>query len=157
MSTLKGGDETAATTPAPTAEERKERPRFMGRDGEEPQVDPAAEDKGFEGPAMIWLHVQPTTQRLLLVPELGVAEGDELTAKMLADLHRAGLCEEVAYHAGYDQYWKMPSQDAIVRTPSLFEIPTLPLSRMKVETRLVKQGEARGFWMHVRIRAADEL
>ncbi len=128
----------------------------MGRDGAESQAEPVAE-KGFDGPSMIWLHVQPATQRLLLVSDLGVAVGEELTGRMHADLRRAGLCEEVAYHAGYDQYWKMPTQESILRTPSLFEIQTPPLNRVKLETRLVKQGEPRGFWMHVRIRSADEL
>lgn len=128
----------------------------MGRDGAESQAEPVVE-KGFDGPSMIWLHVQPATQRLLLVSDLGVAVGEELTGRMHSDLRRAGLCEEVAYHAGYDQYWKMPTQESILRTPSLFEIQTPPLNRVKLETRLVKQGEPRGFWMHVRIRSADEL
>lgn len=128
----------------------------MGREGAKSEPEPEVE-KGFEGPCMIWLHVQPSNQRLLLVPDLGVAVGEELTAKMTADLLRAGLCEEVAYHAGYDQYWKMPSQEAILRTPSLYEIPTPLLHKIKLETRLVKQGEPRGFWMHVRIRPVDEL
>ena len=92
-----------------------------------------------------------------LAHDYGVAVGEELTGRMHADLRRAGLCEEVAYHAGYDQYWKMPTQESILRTPSLFEIQTPPLNRVKLETRLVKQGEPRGFWMHVRIRSADEL
>ena len=163
MSTLKGGEEAsasaAATKPTPSTEAGGEgkRSRFMGRDGEESTGEPAAPEKGFEGPAMIWLHVHAATQRLLLVPELGVAAGEELTGTMTAGLRRAGWCEEVAYHAGYDEYWKMPSQEAILRTPSLFDIPTPPFNRMKLETRLVKQGEPRGFWMHVRIRAADEL
>lgn len=129
----------------------------MGRDGAESTPEAVVIEKGLPGPAMIWLHVQPATQRLLLVPELGVAEGEELTPKMMADLQRAGLCEEVAYHAGYDQYWKMPSQEAILRTPSLYDIPAPPINRVKLETRLVKQGEPRGFWMRVRIRAEDEL
>lgn len=128
----------------------------MGREGAEAPAEPVVE-KGLEPATLIWLYVQPTTQRLLLVEELGQATGEELTPKMTSDLVRAGLCEEVAYHAGYDQYWKMPSQEAILRTPSLFHIPTPPLNRIKLETRLVKQGEPRGFWMHVRIRAADEL
>jgi len=106
---------------------------------------------------MIWLHVQPATQRLLLVPDLGVAQGQELTHRMNDDLLRAGLCEAVAYHASYDQYWKMPTQEAILRTPALFEIPSPPIHRIKLETRLVKQGEPRGFWMHVRIRSTEEL
>lgn len=130
----------------------------MGRDGVASSPEAVAPvEKGLAAGSMIWLHVQPATQRLLLVPDLGEAQGEELTAKMNADLRRAGVCEEVAYHAGYDQYWKMPTQEAILRTPSLYEIPTLLLNRMKLETRLVKQGEPRGFWMRVRIRADDEL
>lgn len=161
ISTLTGNDEAAAPAPVkkpnPEAEGDSKRSRFMGREGAESASEPVVVEKGFEGPSMIWLHVQPTTQRLLLVPELGVAQGEELTTKMQADLRRAGLCEEVAYHAGYDQYWKMPAQEAILRTPSLFDIPTPLLNRIKLETRLVKQGEPRGFWMHVRIRSAQEL
>lgn len=141
----------------PPVQSDAQRTRFMGREGEKSEPQAVVVEKGFEGPSMIWLHVQPTTQRLLLVPELGVDEGEELTSKMTADLLRSGLCEEVAYHAGYDQYWKMPSQEAILRTPSLFDIPTPLMHKIKLETRLVKQGEPRGFWMHVRIRPSDEL
>lgn len=159
ISTLTGGVQPTAPakTPSPQAEGDGKRQRFMGREGGASAPEPAVAEKGLQGPAMIWLHVQPATQRLLLVPDLGVDDGQELTARMQADLRRAGLCEQVAYHAGYDQYWKMPAQEAILRTPALYEIPTPPLNRLKVETRLVKQGEARGFWMHVRIRGAQEL
>jgi len=159
ISTLTGGEQTTAPakTPSSRAEGEGKRQRFMGREGGVSTSTPAVVEKGLEGPAMIWLHVQPATQRLLLVPDLGADAGQELTARMQADLRRAGICEQVAYHAGYDQYWKMPTHDAILRTPSLYEIPTLPLNRLKVETRLVKQGEARGCWMHVRIRDAQEL
>lgn len=161
ISTLTGNEEAqapaSATTDSPEDEASNKRSRFMGREGAESQPEAQVVEKGLPGPAMIWLHVQPATQRLLLVPDLGVAEGEELTPKMTADLHRAGLCEEVAYHAGYDQYWKMPSQEAILRTPSLYEIPTPLLNRIKLETRLVKQGEPRGFWMRVRIRTEEEL
>lgn len=106
---------------------------------------------------MIWLYAQPSSQSLLLVSDLGVAQGELLTAKMRTDLVRAGLCEEVAYHAGNDEYWKMPSQEAILRTPSLYHI-AMPLPhQMKVQTRLVKPNEPRGFWMRVRMREAHEL
>ena len=128
----------------------------MGRDGAASPAEPVVE-KGFEAPSQIWLHVQANSQRLLLVDALGEADGCELNATMQADLLRAGLCEEVAYHASYDQYWKMPSQEAILRTPSLFNIPAPLMHKIKLETRLVKQGEARGFWMRVRIREAAEL
>ena len=162
ISTLKGDDGAVATAPVKAqtseAEESGSR-RFMGRDGAESSrhAAPVVVEKGLDAGREIWLHVQPTTQRLLLVPELGLDMGEELTSKMSSDLRRAGLCEEVAYHAGYDQYWKMPSQEAILRTPSLFEIPTPLLNRIKLETRLVKQGEPRGFWMRVRIRPDSEL
>lgn len=162
ISTLKGEGEAAVQSPTkahPSAQEANGSSRFMGRDGAESSSQKAAPvvEQGLEGPAMIWLHVQPATQHLLLVPDLGVAEGEEMSAKMLQDLRRAGLCEEVAYHASYDQYWKMPSQEAILRTPTLFDIPTPFLNRVKLETRLVKQGEPRGFWMRVKIRPASEL
>ncbi len=45
----------------------------MGREGAESASEPVVVEKGLEGPSMIWLHVQPATQRLLLVPDLGVA------------------------------------------------------------------------------------
>ena len=163
MSTLKGDDGAVATAPdkarSSDAGEAGSR-RFMGRDGAEDSPNAASAapvEKGLDAGREIWLHVQPATQHLLLVPELGVAAGEDLTPKMHADLRRAGMCEEVAYHAGYDQYWKMPTQEAILRTPSLFEIPTPPLNRIKLETRLVKQGEPRGFWIRVRIRPDSEL
>lgn len=129
----------------------------MGRDGVKSAEPAAPVEKGLDAGSEIWLHIQPTSQRLLLVPSLGEDAGVELNPTQMADLMRAGWCEEVAYHAGYDQYWKMPSQEAILRTPSLYHIPTPLLNRMKLETRLVKQGEARGFWMRVRIRTPQEM
>lgn len=130
----------------------------MGREGVEAhQTAPVVEEKGFDGPSEVWLHVQSATQRLLLVPELGIGTGEELTPKMMQDLQRKGLCDAVAYHAGYEQYWKMPSQEAILRTPSLYSIETPLPHKVKLDTRLVKQDEARGFWMHVRIRGEEEL
>ena len=45
----------------------------------------------------------------------------------------------------------------ILRAPSLYHIPTPLLNRMKMETKLVKQGEPRGFWLRVRMRSAEEL
>lgn len=128
----------------------------MGRQQAE-VVQPVVEKGLPVAPALLWVHIQPATQRLLLVPELGVAEGQEFNATMLADLQRAGWCEEVAYHAGYDQYWKMPTQEAILRTPALYNIPTPLMNRMQLQTKLVKQGEPRGFWMRVRVRASEEL
>lgn len=133
----------------------------MGREGSDAEggmaVAVAVEEKGLEGVGTLWLHVQPTTQQLLMVEGLGVAQGEPLTARMLSDLHLLGWCEEVAYHAGYDQYWKMPAQEAILRTPKLYDIPCPLPNRMQLETKLVKQGEPRGFWMRVRIRTHAEL
>lgn len=106
---------------------------------------------------MLWVHIQPITQRLLLVSDLGVAKGEDFTALMMEDLQRAGWCEEVAYHAGYDQYWKMPTQEAILRMPALYNIPMPLLNRVKLSSKLVKQGEPRGFWMRVRMRPPEEL
>lgn len=129
----------------------------MGREGAKNAEPEAVVEKGLEPGCVIWLHVQPASQNLLLVSELGEAGGTELNPTQTADLQRAGWCEEVAYHAGYDQYWKMPSQEAILRTPSLYRIPTPLMNRMKLETKLVKQGEPRGFWMRVRIRTPQEM
>ncbi|ANY63284.1 hypothetical protein MA05_15875 [Comamonas aquatica] len=159
---MTGAEDKPAPAPAPTratsSQEEEPRRRFMGRDGLADESEPAVVEKGLEhAPAEFWVHIQPATQRLLLVPDLGVAEGEEFTARMMADLQRAGWCEEVAYHAGYDQYWKMPSQESILRAPSLYHIPTPLLNRMKMETKLVKQGEPRGFWLRVRMRSAEEL
>ena len=114
-------------------------------------------EKGLEGPGEVWVYVCPNTQRLSIVPALGVAEGELLSHRMLTDLQRIGFCEEVSYHAGYDQYWKMPTQTAILRMPSLHGVPTPLLNRIKLTTQLVKPGEPRGFWMRVRLRDAAEL
>ncbi len=161
ITTLTGGDSATAPTPAPAKASQAEVDggprRFMGRDGVKNAEPAPPVEKGLEAGSEIWLHVQPTTQHLLLVSGLGIAAGTELNPTQKADLLRAGWCEEVAYHAGYDQYWKMPSQEAILRTPSLFHIPAPLMNRIKLETRLVKQGEARGFWMRVRIRTPEEL
>lgn len=128
----------------------------MGREQTEaPAAAPVV--KGLTAPGTIWVHIQPITQRLLVVPDLGVATGEEFNQVMLQDLQRIGWCDEVAYHAGYDQYWKMPSQEAILRMPSLYNIPTPLMNRMKLETKLVKQGEPRGFWMRVHLRTQEEL
>lgn len=114
-------------------------------------------DKGLSAPGQIWVFVCPNTQRLILVPNLGVAQGEVLSQSMLEDLQRIGLCEEVSYHAGYDQYWKMPTQEAILRMPTLHGVEVLPMKRMQLSTQLVKAGEPRGFWMRVRLREAAEL
>ena len=70
ISTLTNSEEAPAPAPVKTpshaAEGEPRRSRFMGRDGAESQAEPVVE-KGFDGPSMIWLHVQPATQRLLLV------------------------------------------------------------------------------------------
>ena len=159
ITTLTGGDTPAPAAPAkPAAAQDSQQPRrFMGRDGAASPAEAAAQERGFEAGAQVWLYIQPQSQRLLLVNELGSAEGQELNNKMGADLERAGLCEEVVYHASYDQYWKMPSQSAIVRMPALYHIPTAGPARVQSSTKLVKQGEARGYWLRVRIRAPHEL
>lgn len=151
ITSLKGSEEApvAATPREPAAS------RFMGREQAEEAAAPVV--KRLNVPGMIWVHIQPVTQRLLLVSELGVAKGEDFTQSMLDDLQRAGWCEEVAYHASYDQYWKMPTQEAILRMPALYNIPMPLLNRIKLSSKLVKQGEARGFWMRVRMRAEDEL
>ena len=142
---------------APVAETPREptAPRFMGR--EQAEVPAAPVVKGLNAPGMIWVHIQPETQRLLLVPGLGVGKGEEFNQTMMQDLQRVGWCEEVAYHAGYDQYWKMPTQEAILRMPAIFNIPMPLLNRIKLSSKLVKQGEPRGFWMRVRLRSNEEL
>ena len=159
ISTLTGGDNAPAQPPAkaPASEGEEKRQRFMARDDAHAEPEKPVEKGLIGGPSLIWLHVQPTTQRLVLVPELGVAEGEELNGQMTADLHRVGWCEEVAYHAGYDQYWKMPTQEAILRMPTLHSVEVLPMKQMKLTTQLVKPGEARGFWMRVRLREESEL
>ena len=139
----------AATAREPAAS------RYMGREQAEAPAAPVV--KHLEAGSMIWVHIQPITQRLLLVPELGVAKGEDFTSVMMDDLQRAGWCEEVAYHAGYDQYWKMPTQEAILRMPALYNIPMPLFNRIKLSSKLVKQDEPRGFWMRVRIRSEEEV
>lgn len=137
--------------------------RFMGKDESqamrraERDTPAAPVEKGLTAPGALWVFVCPNTQRLIQVSGLGVAQGEVLTHRMLEDLQRIGLCEEVSYHAGYDQYWKMPAQDAILRMPTLHGVEVLPAKRMQLSTKLVKAGEARGFWMRVRLREAEEL
>ncbi len=61
---------------------------------------------------------------------LGQSEGKEINTVQRADIERVGWCEEVAYHAGYDQYWKMPTFGAIMAMPKHYKIP-MPLSSNK--------------------------
>jgi len=161
-SNLSGSD---AAPPATVAAESPQSGggRFMGKDdsqalrrAERAQEEPP-EEKGLDAPGEVWVFVCPSTQRLMLVPDLGVAQGEVLSGRMLADLQRVGLCEEVSYHAGYDQYWKMPTQEAILRMPALHNVQTPMINRVKLSTKLVKPGEARGFWMRVRLREESEL
>lgn len=128
----------------------------MGRDPDAVVPVPAA-PKGLDSGTTIWVHVKPNNQHLVLVPELGVAEGEEFSQLMLDDLARLGLCHEVAFQAGYDQYWKMPTQESLLRMPALYGIEMLPFNRVKLTTKLVRQGEPRGLWLHVRVRDVSEL
>lgn len=156
ISSLSGSEAAEPAAPAaPVAPRAPRGSRFMGKDEEDAAA--PVEEPGFEEPSEIWLYLAPTSQLLRWVPELGVAEGRDLTTRMNAQLQRLGWCEEVSYHAGYDQYWKMPSQESIVRMPGLYGIAMPLANRVKVTTQLVRQGEPRGFWMHVRVRAAGEL
>ena len=157
------GSDAATTDVAPGDEGKVGGGRFMGKDEllAMRRAERAAPikpiERGFEGPGQVWIFVCPNTQRLLEVPNLGASQGEVLTYKMLDDLRRIGICEEVSYHAGYDQYWKMPSQDAIFRMPGQHGVEVLPMKRIQMSTQLVKAGEARGFWMRVRLREASEL
>lgn len=135
--------------------------RYMGRpEIEEGDVarSTAVHTEGFGELAEIWLHIPPNTQTLMWVDGMGKTEGKEVSAVQRADIERVGWCDEVAYHAGYDQYWKMPSFGAIMAMPKHYKIP-MPLTSNKIQVRskLVLQGQARGFWMHVRLRSAEEM
>ncbi|WP_370681265.1 hypothetical protein [Comamonas sp. GB3 AK4-5] len=155
------GSEAAAAAPA--AESKVGGGRFMGKDESQAmrRAERAVQEKpveqGLQAPGEVWIYVCPNTQRVIKVEALGQAQGEVLTARMMADLQRTGICEEVSYHAGYDQYWKMPSQEAIFRMPTLHGVEVPPLKRLKLSTKLVKPGEARGFWMRVRLRTDAEL
>ena len=137
--------------------------RFMGKDDSkvmyraERDVPERPVEKLLTAPGMVWVFVCPNTQRLILVSGLGVAQGEVMTHPMLLELQRCGLCEEVSYHAGYDQYWKMPTQTAIMRMPGLHGVEALPMRSIQLTTQLVKAGEPRGFWMRVRLREDAEL
>ena len=105
----------------------------------------------------LWLHIPPTTQTLRVVAGLGQAGGTELQAEQRAEIERIGLCEEVAYQASYDQYWKMPSHESILSMPKHYNIPMPQAHRVKVISKLVKAGEPKGFWLHVRLRSDEEM
>lgn len=135
--------------------------RYMGRpetEGEGVARSAAVHTEGFGELTEIWLHIPPNTQTLMWVDGLSKTEGKELNTVQRADIERVGWCDEVAYHAGYDQYWKMPSFGAIMAMPKHYRIP-MPLTSNKIQVRskLVLQGEARGFWMHVRLRSDEEV
>jgi hypothetical protein len=162
-SNLSGSDAAPAAATSAADEGKVGGGRFMGKDESqamrhsERAASEKPVEKGLSGPGEVWVFVCPNTQRLILVPRLGAAQGEVLTQHMLSDLQRIGLCEEVSYHAGYDQYWKMPTQEAILRMPTLHSVEVLPMKQMKLTTQLVKPGEARGFWMRVRLREESEL
>ena len=149
--------------PAAATPEKVGGGRFMGKDESQAmrraERDVSAEpvEKGLTAPGELWVFVCPNTQRVIQVSGLGMAQGEVLTHRMMEDMQRIGICEEVSYHAGYDQYWKMPSQEAIFRMPTLHGVEVLPMKRVQLTTKLVKAGEPRGFWMRVRLREASEL
>lgn len=130
----------------------------MGREEDDVENLPVkAVEKGLDAPSMVWLYGAPGRPELRLVQECGSADGSELNATMLGDLKRLGICEAVAYHAGFDKYWKMPAQESLVRMPALYHVACLPVHRMRVTTKLVRTGEAQGLWLHVRVRTAQEV
>lgn len=156
------GSDAAAPVPAASEATQAGGSRFMGRDDSKALRGPdhgvqQPVEKGLEAPGEVWVFVCPNTQRLIVVSDLGVAQGETMNSRMVADMQRTGLCEEVSYHAGYDQYWKMPTQDAILRMPVLQGVECQPPRHMKLTTQLVKPGAARGFWMRVRLREDAEL
>lgn len=162
-SNLTGSDPAPAAVALADEADKVGGSRFMGKDESqtmrraEREVQERPVEKGLDAPGTVWVFVCPNTQRLILVPALGVAQGEVLSQRMLTDLQRCGLCEEVSYHAGYDQYWKMPTQTAILRMPALHGVEVLPMKAIKLTTQLVKPGEPRGFWMRVRLREDAEL
>lgn len=130
----------------------------MGRPQDEVSTSASApRTQGFGDRTELWLHIPPTTQTLVVVPGLGQAAGEEITTLQRADLQRHGWCEEVAYYAGSDQYWKMPSHGSIMSMPKHYGIPMPQANRVKIISKLVKPDQAKGFWLHVRLRSEEEL
>ena len=156
LKTSLSDNDTSASTATPVAAQRS---RFMGRDDDKEgkELPHKVVEKGLDSPSMIWLYVAPGSQQLRLVQECGSSEGTEMNATMVADLHRLGLCEGVTYHAGFDQYWKMPSHESLVRMPGVYHVEGVAVHRMRVHTKLVRTGEAQGLWLHVRVRTAHEV
>ena len=169
-STLTGSEAAPALAPAPLAKDapasvtesadtsfpskKKSESRFMGRDNESlvpMQAQSAATLSSY------WVFICANTQRLVMVPEMGSAEGEPLSYDQIDEMRSVGISEEVAYQAGYDQYWKMPSQESILRMPKVYGVEIPLLNRMKLTTKLVKGSEPRGFWMHIRLRTPDEM
>lgn len=144
-------------TPDPTDLSDQTPRRYMGRPQDAADAGAEVLTEGFGKLAQVWLHIPPNTQSLMLVEDLGQAGGKELTAVQRADIERVGWCEQVAYHAGYDQYWKMPTFGAILNMPKHYKIPMPPANQVKVVSKLVKASDPKGFWMFVRLRGSEEL
>ena len=169
-STLTGSEAAPALAPAPIAKpapasvsesvdtsfpaNKKTESRFMGRENE--SLTPM-QAQSTALPSNFWVFVCANTQKLVMVPEMGSAEGEPLSYELIDEMRRIGISEEVAYQAGYDQYWKMPSQESILRMPKVYGVEIPLLNRMKLTTKLVKGSEPRGFWMHIRLRTPEEM
>lgn len=135
--------------------------RYMGRPEDDPsnqagQAAPVAVDEFAPGSQM-WLHVPPTSQNLMLVDKLGEGGGRDITTAQRDIVQRAGWCDAVAYHASFDQYWKMPSHGSILNMPKHYGIAMPSQHLVKVRSQLVKADQAKGFWFLVRIRTEEEL
>ncbi len=101
----------------------------------------------------------PDTQALIWVEGLGQSEGKEINTVQRADIERVGWCEEVAYHAGYDQVLEdahlrchhghaqaLQNPHAVVQQQSAGALQTGAQGR-----------ERRGFWMRVRLPVRKRL
>ncbi len=152
---------TATDNNLPTGQdEGLEAPRrYMGRP-EDPVptgTEQKAAPEAFSPGSQVWLHIPPSTQTLVHVPSMGSNEGKEITNAQRDIVLKAGWCEAVAYHASFDQYWKMPSHGSILGMPKHYGIPMPPPHLVKVRSQLVKADQPKGFWFLVRIRLAQEL
>lgn len=128
----------------------------MGREGDNYEARTPGQPAEAEQ-RHLWLHIPPNTQTMMIVAGLGQAGGTEIKTDQRAEIERIGLCEEVAYHASFDQYWKMPTQEALLAMPKHYNIPMPMAHRVKVISKLVKANEPKGFWLHVRLRSEEEM
>lgn len=129
----------------------------MGRPEDDQQVGSSGQAGRAAPVRELWLHIPANTQTLIQVPELGAATGTELTTDQRAEIQRCGLCEQVAYHASFDQYWKMPTHGALLAMPKHYNIAMPQAHRVKVISKLVKADQPKGFWLHVRLRSDEEM